>query len=176
MRTTGGLPGFAALLVRVPSEDRVIILLSNTRDLEWRFDDYAVALNHILDGEPYAPPKRSVANTLAEAVRAGERDDALRTRFAAMRRDSANYTVSEAELNRLGYFLLNSRHQPADAIAIFALNVTAFPKSANTYDSLGEAYLVHGDTAHAIANYRKSLALDPGNSNAADVLKRLRAQ
>jgi CubicO group peptidase (beta-lactamase class C family) len=176
LRTTGGLPGFAALLVRVPSEDRVIILLSNTRDLEWRFDDFAAAVNHILDREPYALPKRSVASSLARAVNAGEREDALRARFAAMRRDSANYVLSEAELNRLGYFFLYSKRRPADAITIFALNVVAFPKSANTYDSLGEAYLVRGDTVQAIAHYRQSLTLNPGNSNAADVLKRLKAQ
>ena len=55
------------------------------------------------------------------------------------------------------------------AVAVFSLNVAAFPTSANTYDSLGEANLVSGDTTHAIANYRRSLALNPGNTNAADV-------
>jgi hypothetical protein len=53
-------------------------------------------------------------------------------------------------------------------------NVLAFPGSANAYDSLGEAFLVAGDTTLAIENYRKSLALDPGNANAEEVLKRLR--
>ena len=64
---------------------------------------------------------------------------------------------------------------PADAVEIFALNTERFPQSGNAYDSLGEAYLVLGDTAKAIANYRKSLTLDPKNSNAEVVLKRLGA-
>jgi predicted TPR repeat methyltransferase len=38
---------------------------------------------------------------------------------------------------------------------------------------ISEAYLVRGDTTRAIANYRRSLALDPRNSNAAAVLERL---
>jgi len=92
-----------------------------------------------------------------------------------MRADTVNFAVSEAELNRLGYYFLNSRGAPARAIEIFQLNVRAFPHSANVYDSLGEAYLAHADTALAVSNYRRSLELDPNNGNAADILKRLAA-
>ena len=59
------------------------------------------------------------------------------------------------------------------AIEIFRLNVRAFPKSGNVYDSLGEAYLAQGDTLSARANYGRSLELDPNNSNAADILRRI---
>lgn len=68
-----------------------------------------------------------------------------------------------------------ARRSPARAVTVFTLNAEAFPSSANVYDSLGEASLVRADTARAIANYRRSLALDPGNSNAAAVLERLGA-
>ena len=175
LRTTGGLPGFSALLVRIPERDRTIILLSNTRDLEWRLDEFAVAIGRILDREPYAMPRRAVAEALAVALRRGATDSVLRARFEAMRRDTTGYAVSESAMNRLGYHLLNVRRSPATAVTVLALNAEAFPKSANVYDSLGEAYLVLGDTARAIANYRRSLALDPGNSNAAAVLTRLGA-
>jgi CubicO group peptidase (beta-lactamase class C family) len=175
LRTTGGLPGFAALMIRVPSEERVIILLANTRDLEWRFDDFAIAINHMLDGEPHAMPRQSAAEALATAVRQGVRGDSLRARFAAIQRDTARFALSEAAINRLGYFLI-AKGQPANAVSVFSLNVTAFPKSANVYDSLGEAYLISGDTTRAVANYRKSLELDPANTNAVTVLKRLGAR
>jgi CubicO group peptidase (beta-lactamase class C family) len=175
LRTTGGLPGFAALMVRVPSEDRVIIILANTRDLEWRFDDFAVAVNRILDGEAYALPRRSAAEALADAVRRGERAPALQARFDMMRRDTASFSVSEGTMNRLGYYLLYERRLPSEAIAVFSANVERFPQSANVYDSLAEAFLVHGDTARAVTHYRRSLELDPGNANAAAVLKRLGA-
>jgi hypothetical protein len=42
LRTTGGLPGFRNLLVRVPHVRRVIILLSNVRGPVDRFDAIAV--------------------------------------------------------------------------------------------------------------------------------------
>ncbi len=173
LRTTGGLPGFQALMVRVPSEDRVIILLSNTRDLVWRFDDFAVAIDHILDGENHTRPRQSVAEALAERVRQGSSGAALRDLFQRMRGDTANYSVDEAEMNRFGYYVLYTLRAPRDAVQVFQMNVAAFPQSANVYDSLGEAYLAAGDTAQAIVNYRKSLALNPQNTNATAILKRL---
>jgi tetratricopeptide (TPR) repeat protein len=50
-----------------------------------------------------------------------------------------------------------------------------YPRSFNVYDSLGEAYLMNGDKDLAIENYRKSLELNPDNSNAAKMLKKLGA-
>src|SRR5256886_17526259 len=75
-------------------------------------------------------------------------------------------------LNRLGYLLLG-KGRNADAIAIFKLNVEEYPKSGNVYDSLAEAYAKDGQKQQAIANYRKSLELDPKNQNAANKLKEL---
>jgi CubicO group peptidase (beta-lactamase class C family) len=176
LRTTGGLPGFANLLVRIPAEGRVIILLSNTRDLVWRLDDFAVAINRILDREPYSMPKQSAAEALGEQLNNGARGSTIIANFKRMDRDTANYSVDEAELNRLGYYALYTLRAPADAIEIFAANATRFPQSANVYDSLGEAYLASADTTRAIVNYRKSLSLDPKNTNAATILKRLGVQ
>ena len=81
--------------------------------------------------------------------------------------------VSEGDLNMLGYKLLNMK-KIAEATEILKLVVESWPQSANAYDSLGEAYMLGGDTTRAIENYEKSLALDPNNANAAEVLKRLK--
>ncbi len=45
--------------------------------------------------------------------------------------------VNEAQLNGLGYDLLNEKKDITAAIQIFQLNVQTFPNSANVYDSLG---------------------------------------
>jgi Tfp pilus assembly protein PilF len=63
-----------------------------------------------------------------------------------------------------------------DAIEVFKLAVEVYPKSYNTYDSLAEAYMDAGDQKSAIANYRQSLTLNPGNQNAVRMLKKLAAQ
>ncbi len=83
-----------------------------------------------------------------------------------LRADPDAVVFSESVMNRLGYEYLN-RGRVEDAIEIFKLNVTAYPGAFNTYDSLGESYMKHGDTELAIQNYRKSMELNPENDNAA---------
>ena len=89
--------------------------------------------------------------------------------------DPGDYYIDEAVINSLGYYLL-SRERVDDAVEMFKLNVEAFPESANVYDSLGEAYAARGDTELAIANYRKSLELNPQNENAEEKLRELGAE
>ena len=79
------------------------------------------------------------------------------------------YDFRERELNSLGYHYLGIG-EIEKAIAIFKLNVEAYPRAANTYDSLGEAFMKNGDTELAIENYKKSLELNPGNDNAKKML------
>ncbi len=173
-RTTGGLPGFGAVMVRVPSAQRTVIMLTNARNRVWRLEGFAADIGRILDSLPYSLPKRSAAEVLASEARAKKLSvDELNRRFEQLRADTADYAVNEGELNRLGYHALQSWRDPSLAIDVFQLNVRAFPKSGNVYDSLGEAYLVRGDTARAVANYRRSLELDPNNSNAANILQRI---
>ena len=83
--------------------------------------------------------------------------------------------TNEGDTNALGYRLLG-RKRVQEAVEILKLNVEAYPASANVYDSLAEAYLVSGDAPLAIQNYEKSLSLDPSNTNAAMMLKKLKGQ
>jgi FKBP-type peptidyl-prolyl cis-trans isomerase len=84
-----------------------------------------------------------------------------------------NLYAAESDVNMLGYRLLQQR-KTKEAIEILKLNVEAYPQSANAYDSLAEAYLANGDRALAIENYEKSVALDPKNTNAIEILKKLK--
>lgn len=85
--------------------------------------------------------------------------------------------AAEATLNRLGYSLLYSgQGQEKDAITVFQRNIQEFPASSNVYDSLGEAYMKVGQKDLAIANYEKSLQLNPKNQNAVERLKKLKEQ
>jgi cytochrome c-type biogenesis protein CcmH/NrfG len=58
---------------------------------------------------------------------------------------------------------------------MFQLNVELYPQSWNVYDSLGETYMNNGDRDLAIQNYKKSLELNPDNSNGKEMLKKLEA-
>ena len=76
------------------------------------------------------------------------------------------------ELNLLGYHYL-TKNRLAEAVEVFKLNVALFPADGNGYDSLGEAYMVQGDTARAIQNYRRAVELDSTNTNAVEMLRKL---
>ena len=82
---------------------------------------------------------------------------------------------SEFEINNLGYQLAGM-NKIKEAIKIFKLNVDAYPEAFNVYDSLGEAYMRNGDDSLAIKNYQKSLELNPRNTNAELMIKRIRKE
>jgi CubicO group peptidase (beta-lactamase class C family) len=86
---------------------------------------------------------------------------------------AAGAVVNENQMNRIGYDLLSAR-RVKDAIEVFKQNVSDYPQSANTYDSLGEAYMVNGDRELAIKNYERSVELAPNNTNGIETLKKLR--
>jgi imidazolonepropionase-like amidohydrolase len=117
--------------------------------------------------------KPSIADLLLKTF-SGKGVDAAIEQYRALKSDkSTEYDFSEEQLNNFGYYLIGMK-KFKDAIAILKLNVELFPKSANVYDSLGEAYLDNGEKEVAVQNYEKSLQIDPGNTNAVEKLKVLR--
>ena len=48
---------------------------------------------------------------------------------------------------------------------MFKMNVEAYPESANTYDSLADAFLKNGDYDLAIYNHQKVFEKLPGDLN-----------
>lgn len=85
------------------------------------------------------------------------------------------FNLSEGVLNNWGYSLLE-QSRTAAAIEVFKLAVHLYPESANTYDSLAEAYEKSGDAALAIKNYQLSLKHNPDNQQASKRLLALDAQ
>ena len=86
-----------------------------------------------------------------------------------LQQESAADLLAEAVVNRMGYWLLGE-DRIEDAIHLFELNVELYPEAWNVYDSLGEAQLEAGLRHDALANYRRSLELNPENGHARGVL------
>lgn len=102
----------------------------------------------------------------------GKSEEADKARTAALA------IATENELNLYGYTLLNNGEQD-QAIALFLLNTQKHPKSANAWDSLGEAFAIKGDKKNAIVNFKKALGLNPPpnvKANSEKYLKQLGAQ
>ena len=116
--------------------------------------------------DSYDSPAMQFAKALREK---GAAPAVAEFRPALMRGD-----ISEKSINEAGYQLLALKRVP-DAIKVFQLNVELHPESWNAYDSLGEAYTNQGEKEAAIESYEKSLKLNPQNSGATEMLKKLRA-
>lgn len=82
-------------------------------------------------------------------------------------------TDLQYSLNSLGYDLLYKDKNVKKAIEIFAFAIKEYPKDANLYDSLGEAYFVNKEYDKAILNYKKSLKLNANNSNAKEYISKI---
>jgi len=118
--------------------------------------------------------RKSIAQTLSATIASSGIDAAAKQYSDLKAAAPGTYNFDENELNNLGYQLIRA-NKFKEAIRIFQINVEAFPKSGNTYDSLAESYMDHGEKALAIANYQKSLQVNPKNRNAVVMLKKLNA-
>jgi CubicO group peptidase (beta-lactamase class C family) len=168
----GGINGFSTTIVRMTNEKRLIVLLDNAEDGQ-HLGEITLGIMSVLYDQPVDNPKRSITETVMNTI--SEKDVAsaiARYRELKAGKTASEYNFAETELNQLGYQLLRM-NKVTDAIEIFKLNVEMYPQSANMHDSLGEGYMIHGDKELAIASYKKSLELDPKNTNATTKLAEL---
>lgn len=127
---------------------------------------------HLLEVPAEAPRKPSIENAIGHTLMS-EGVSAAVAKYRQLKKEHPDdYDFSEKTLNSLGYYLLKQA-RVADAIEIFKLNVEVYPQSSNVYDSLAEGYMLNKDRDLAIKYYKKSLELNPKNTNAVEMLKKL---
>jgi tetratricopeptide (TPR) repeat protein len=166
----GGINGFTTTIVRFPKEKNLIVILDNTGSQN--LDQLSTQIAKITYDQPYDLPKMSIAEVVEKTL-AEKGIDAVVAEYRTLKaKSSATYNFAEPELNALGYRLMQTG-KTKEAIEIFKLNVEAYPQGFNTYDSLAEAYMNTNQRELAITNYKKSLELNPKNTNAVDMLKKL---
>jgi|WetSurMetagenome_2_1015567.scaffolds.fasta_scaffold02592_6 CubicO group peptidase (beta-lactamase class C family) len=166
MGVAGGSPGWNAVYDQIVAGKYTVIILSN-------FDQGAEKLikniNGILLGKDISPLTPSAGKII----------------YAIIKEKGASYFVNnylevlkgieiedDGMLNMLGYNFLQGG-KTDEAISVFIVNTKLFPEIANTFDSLGEAYLKKGNKELAIENYRKAFKMDPQNKNAEKIIKDL---
>lgn len=170
----GGINGFNTSIVRLVGGKQLIVLLDNTSQGRY-LDQISLAITNILYAQPYDRARQSIAEIMSKTIL--QKDVAAAVgQYRELKATRPNeYDFREEELNTLGYQMLQLS-KVAEAIEIFKLNVEAYPTGFNTYDSLGEAYMVQGNNELAIINYKKSLELNPKNTGATMALERLTAK
>ena len=164
----GGINGFNTNISRSPSDKTLIVLLNNTGGAP--LNQMTQSIRAILKGKTYDLPKKSVAYDVLGVIQS-EGIEAGTAQYNKIK-DADNYDLNENEMNQIGYQLMGS-DKIEEALQVFKLNVEAFPKSSNVYDSYGEAFMKLGKNDQAIENYKKSIELNPGNQGGIDMLKKL---
>lgn len=107
-----------------------------------------------------------------EYFEANQYDKALEAFLEIKRKDSLSPIIREYSLNRVGYKYLRDNNIEK-AIEIFKINTALHPKSSNTFDSLGDAYLKAKDTTNAIKSYTKSLSINSENRSSQRMLDKI---
>jgi tetratricopeptide (TPR) repeat protein len=134
--------------------------------------DYAVgkdpAMDAILAGNPLPP----TIDQVEAAIERGDSAAAEQALRAGQAGTINRFRSLESEVNGLGYRLLGSG-ETAKAVQVFQLNTRVYPRSANTFDSLGEALLAAGRRDDAIAAYRHAVEVEPGFPPSVQALQRL---
>lgn len=157
----------SGILICPDSHYGQIIIINNTSEVS--FYDWASLFNETeLDLIKY--PKINLLTSLKDDFETNPKE-AVKN-YTELRKQTDDYFINIAWFNALGYDMLNGKHINA-AIEIFALGTQEYPKNANMYDNLGEAYFVAKDYPNAKINYQKSLLLDPDNENAKDFLLKI---
>jgi len=166
----GGINGFNTNEVRLVDDHSLIVIFNNTPGAD--LNQFARDIRAILYGQEPSAPKGSPVHDLRETLRTRGLDAMIAQYKELGRSSSTKYIFNDGALNRIGYDLLE-RDRVSDAITVFQLNAEEYPKVANVYDSLAEAYAMAGNRRLAIENYKRSLELDPKNQSAIDHLKEL---
>ena len=167
----GGINGFNTLIERLIDEQHLVVLLNNAPGAN--LNQMSDSVIKILYDRPYSLPKRSIADVIYKTLNEEGVQSALQQYETLKKEQPKEYDFGANELNNLGYYLLNGKNRVEDAIEIFKFNIQLYPKYANGYDSLAEAYMKAGNTKQAIKNYAKALEMDPNNVNALDRLNEL---
>lgn len=108
---------------------------------------------------------------MARLLRKNDTEGALELHRLLMEDQDSN-NASERQVNFLGYMLLNA-DRFEDAIKVFTINTEFFADSANTWDSLGEAYWRAGRLEEAREHYQRALDIDPEFPSALRALERI---
>lgn len=167
--------GFSGSLITAyrvfPQDDLSIIFLSNGLGNYYNIENIINYIASLVDDD-IINHQNNAFETLSQSIVDGDKGELNRSFSTLVKKHDAGKINLEVALNDVGYQLINQRRLEK-ALAAFQLNTKKFPKSANTFDSLGEIYLMLNDLELAERNYKKAIALGGTQGNAKTMLDRI---
>ena len=146
-----------------------IILVSNNLNRVW---DLGHIIHNLMLGKEYEIPKKSVYQKLRKEAFI-DVNKGIETYYLLKKNSKKEYSFENpGELNKLGYELLRLG-KINESITVFKLATKEFPKNANLFDSLGEAYFTDKQYDLALESYKKAISLGGTNGNAEKMIDKI---
>lgn len=146
-----------------------IILVSNNLNRVW---DLGHIIHNLMLGKDYEIPKKSVYQAIRKEA-LNDVNKAIETYYLLKENSKNKYSFENpGELNKLGYELLRLG-KINESITIFKLATNEFPKNANLFDSLGEAYFTNKQYDLALDSYKKAISFGGTNGNAEKMIEKI---
>lgn len=162
----GGTGGYRTFAGFVKETGKGVVVLTNS---DKGADDIGMLL--LNSSAKLIEVKKSALAEIKKALEAQGTAAALKV-YDELKKDKSTYEFDENAIITLGYTYMDNG-KIAEALALLKINVDEFPKSFNAYDSYAEALMKDGQKEAAIINYKKSLELNPANTNATDMLAKM---
>lgn len=167
----GHYPGIWTAFVRNISKHQTIIIYDNT---DWSGADLLSTMAmEILNNKPVISNlnKKKLAQVYGQSLIQSSSDEAF-SKLIELKDDTIHYSLRELDMNELGYQFLYDGYT-TQALETFKVNTLLYPNSSNVYDSYGDALADNKQKENAIIMYKKSILLDPKNTESLDKLKKL---
>jgi len=163
----GGTGGYMSFAGFTKDGKKGVVVLTNSTGFP---DDIGF---HLLNPKSkLANPKPSISVKLGNAIKKEGIESAIRTYKDLKENHADEYDFRENEFVKLGYLYI-AKGKTKEAVAVFKIYVEAYPDSWNAYDSYADALRENNENMKAIENYKKSLELNPENSNGINMLRKL---
>jgi len=160
---------FESIFLNDFKNNMTIILVSNNLNRVW---DLGHIIHNLMLGKDYEIPKKSIYRAIRKESLT-DINKAIETYYLLKESSKNEYGFENpSELNKLGYELLRGGKNN-ESIEIFKLATKEFPKDANLFDSLGEAYFVNKQYDLALDSYNKAISLGGTNGNAEKMIEKI---
>lgn len=160
---------FESIYLNDIKNDITIILASNNLNKVW---DLGHSIHNLMLGKAYEVPKKSIYQAIRKES-LNNVNKGIETYYLLKENAKNEYSFENpGELNKLGYEL-SRLGKINESIIIFKLATHEFPKDANLFDSLGEAYFTDKQYDLALESYKKAISLGGTNGNAEKMIDKI---
>jgi len=164
----GFITGLTSILLHNITKNETVILLSSIGNSP--VFPISNAILQIIDNKPYKIPVQNLSRIYGSLLESGNKEKADQLIQEYLKTPSS-YEASEIDFNRLGYQFLRLKKNDISLQTFYSATLI-FPKSANIFDSYGEALLQSDRKEEALKMYQKSVELNPENTNAKEMIKK----